>query len=188
MLPPELNIKELSLLPYPSKVFHDLYIEGSLFIAHVLKEGRVLYDDGYYANLRKIPFEISRASLSLQWQILKQRLRLFDNLSIYGDVFTDCLSHLYPLIKNVAIVALAIRGEQVFDKDRALQLFAQMFPEMKEDIAELCRLRPFSLIWSKAASIPEPFVPVNCRELTEAFLHKLRRIMAKVEVSELQAN
>jgi len=115
ILPSELNIKELSLLPYPLEIFTKLYMEGSLFIAHVLKEGLVLYDEGCYANLRRISFKVTRESLLLQWKMLKQRVRLYDNLSMFGEVFVDCLSHMYSIMKNAAIITLAMNGEMFCD-------------------------------------------------------------------------
>jgi len=184
-LPPRQNMKKLSLLPYPSGIFAILYMEGSLFMAHLLKEGRVLYDDGYIAHLTKRPFKISRESLLLQWKMLKQRVGLYDDLSIYGEVFIDCISHLYSLIKNIAIIALALKGELTFNKERALERFSLLFPQLRGDIAELIKLKPFSLIWSKGASISKPFSPINCRKQTEIYLRKLRKIISVVEHHEL---
>jgi len=185
-LPSGQNMKKLSLLPYPSGIFKILYIEGSLFMAHLLKEGQVLYDDGYYAHLRKRPFKVSRESLLLQWKMLKQRVGLYDDLSIYGEVFIDCISHLYSLIKNIAIIALALEGELTFNKERALEHFSLLFPQLRGDIAELIMLKPFSLIWSKGASIARPFSPVNCREQTEIYVRELKRIISVVEHHELK--
>jgi len=187
-LSPVQNIEKLSLLPYPSSVFKILYTEGSLFMAHFLKEGQMLYDDGYYAHLRESPFKVSRESLLLQWGMLKQRIRLYDDLSIYGEVFIDCISHLYSLIKNVAIVALALKGELAFNKERALERFSFLFPELKEDVAQLVKLKPFSLIWSKGVSISKPFSPIKCRVQIETYLRKLRKIISVVEHHELQKN
>lgn len=185
-LPSGENMKKLSLLPYPSRIFAILYMEGSLFMAHLLKEGLVLYDDGYYTHLTKQPFKISRESLLLQWDMLKQRVGLYDDLSIYGEVFIDCISHLYSLVKNVAIIALALKGELTFNKARALERLSILFPQLREDIAELTKLKPFSLIWSKGASISKPFSPINCRKKTETYLRKLRKIISEVEHYELK--
>jgi predicted nucleotidyltransferase len=187
-LPPEERIKELSLLPYPCKVFTRLYEEGSLFVAHALKEGRVLHDDGYYAGLKQTPFKVSKKSLLLQWKMLKQRIRLYDDLSIYGRVLVDCFSHLYSITKNIAVISLAMNGDFSFDKKKALRRFKKSFPQLRGDVSELVKLRAFSLIWSKGASIKEPFPPVDCREKAEICLNRLRRIVSVVELHEFGTN
>jgi len=97
LLPCEMNIKELSILPYTTSIFTQLHNEGSLFIAHVLNEGKILYDDGYFTDLKMLPFKIQRESILLQWDIIKQRISLYDNLSIYGEVFVDCSLYAYTL-------------------------------------------------------------------------------------------
>lgn len=185
-LPLGLRMKELSLLPYSSEIFKTLYIEGSLFIAHVLKEGQVLHDDGYYAHLRKLPFEVERENLLLQWKMLKQRVRLYDDLSMYGEVFVDCLSHLYSIVKNIAVITLALKGELTFNKERAVERLSDLFPQLKGEIDELIELKPFSLIFSKGASISKPFSPIYCREKTENYLQGLRKIISKVEIHEIK--
>ncbi len=184
LLPSRLRLDEVSILPYPSNVFTGMYAEGTLFMAHVVNEGRIVYDDGYYEALERVPFKISAESVLTQWNMLKLRMALFDDLSIYGRVFVDCLSHLYSILKNVAIIALAMKGQFEFNKRKALSRFASEFPELKEDVNELCQLRSFYLIWHKSASIPQPFEPLNCREKTQVFLTRLRRIIEKVEENE----
>lgn len=187
-LPPEQRIIELSLLPYPSAVFTRLYKEGALFVAHVLKEGLVLYDDGYYVNLSQTRFGVSKESLLLQWKMLKQRISLYDDLSRYGRVFVDCLSHIYSITKNIAVISLAMNGDFSFDKQKALNQFKRFFPQLREEIDELIGLRAFSLIWSKGASIKEPFSPVDCREMVETYLAKLRKIVSVVDINEFEKN
>lgn len=187
-LPPEQRIKELSLLPYPSATFTRLYKEGALFVAHVLKEGRLLYDDGYYANLIRTPFRVSKESLLLQWMMLKQRISLYDDLSIYGRVFVDCLSHLYSVTKNIAVIALAMNGDFSFNKQKALNQFKKSFPQLAGEIDELIELRAFSLIWSKGALIKRPFSPVDCREMVGTYVDKLRKIVSLVNLNEFEKN
>jgi len=120
--------------------------------------------------------------------MLKQRVKLYDDLSIYGEVFIDCLSHLYSITKNVAVITLAMKGDLSFNKQKALNRFKQLFPQLREDIAELNRLKAFSLIWSKGASIKEPFSPINCRERVEIYLNRLRKIISVVELHEFATN
>ena len=186
LLPLRLRTRELSLLPYPWDVFKDLYYEGALFMAHVVTEGKVLYDDGYFATLTRIPFKVSVNSLLLQWRMLKHRVELFDDMSIYGRVFVDCLSHLYSILKNVAIIALALGGELEFNKSRALETFVSKYPKLRRDITELRRLQSFHLIWHKSAPVVEPFVPLKCRKLTETYVDRLKRVIATVEENEIE--
>ena len=188
LLPSKINIKELSILPYTTTIFTELHNEGSIFIAHVLNEGKILYDDGYFTGLRMLPFKIQRESILFQWDIIKQRLRLYDDLSIYGEVFIDCLSHLYSITKNIAIVTLALRGELIFNKEKALKRFSLLYPDLRDDLNELIKLKPFSLIWSKDARVIKPFKPTHCKSKTEVFINKLHRIINVVEYYEIKAN
>lgn len=177
------HISGLSLIAYPSATFRLLYDEGALFIAHVLREGHVMHDDGFYADLTSVPFQVSRKGLLLDWQVLKLKLELCKKLAIYGDVLTECLSHIYPALKNVAILALALGGELLFNKDKALQHFEDRFPELKDDILRLKELEPFSLAW-KGAFTQEPFAPVGCTRRVNEYLQRLDKIISRVESYE----
>jgi len=187
ILPERLNIKELSLLPYNSIVFSELYFEGSIFMAHVLKEGKLLYDDGYFITLLKKPFKILKENLFFELQIIKQRLSLYNDLSIYGEIFIDCLSHLYSIAKNTAIIALASKGDIIFNKEEVFNHFLHHFPDLEQEIEELKKLKTFSLIWSKGAALSRPFSPVFCKDRTQNYILNLKKIIMKVEISEFKS-
>jgi predicted nucleotidyltransferase len=184
LLPRKLNISRLSLLPHTCEAFQALYREGSLFLVHIMREGRVLYDDGYYSNLTRIPFRVSRESILLEWHILKLRFKSSENLSIYGELFAECLSRLYSMAKNIAIIALALKGVFVFNKDLAFRQFCMRFPDLEKDISGLLELEPFSTIWSKGLPAEQPFSPIGCRDSVEPYIHSLDKIIQRVELNE----
>ena len=105
---------------------------------------------------------------------------------MYGEVFVDCLSHLYSITKNVAITALALRGEFIFNKEKALNRFSLLYPDLRNDLNELIKLKPFSLIWSKDARILKPFMPIHCKSNTQIFVNKLHRIINMMEYYEIR--
>lgn len=187
-LPMRLNLPQVSLLPYSIAVFERRYAEGSLFVAHVLNEGTVLFDDGYFEDLRKKPFAVSRKDLLFQLQVLRQRLGLYDDMEMFGEAFIDPLSHMYSIAKNTAILSLAFRGQLIFSKHEALEKFAIANPKLRKDVREVAKLYGFALRWSKGANVKLPFQPYRCGTRVASYVRMLQRMMESVESDAIREN
>jgi hypothetical protein len=181
LIPKDVDTVDLSLLVYPRARFDQLYSKGALFIEHVLKEGKVLYDTGYYQDLQSKEFRVSQSRLRFQLLLLRQRLDLYRDISIYNDVFTDCLSHMFSIMKNIAIVGLAIKGVIIFNKEEAINRFCIEYPSLAPHIAQLRGLRPFSLVWSKGIPVELPFSPISCAHRVEDYVRRLHLLIDSVE-------
>lgn len=176
--------RHVSLIAYPHRQFSGMYFEGSLFVAHVISEGQVLYDDGYFTALKQNGFRLSKELVSFQWKVLKQRMNLFDDLSCYGRNFAECLSQLFPLAKNVAIIVSASKGQPIFNKEMALDKLSVYYPALEDDVEDIRNLRAFSLLWRNGKHIPLPFTPFDCRDKVEYYRNKLKNIIDTVDADE----
>src|SRR5205809_982801 len=119
-LVPDLEIKtKLSLAPYSSSIFVALYKSGSLFVKHLITEGKLLYDDGFYTTLSRQPFPDSFEDSVRELNLIKDRLTLYSDLSIFNGLLFDFYTRIYLMTCDLAIVGLALRNEPQFNKSKA---------------------------------------------------------------------
>jgi len=150
---------------------------------HVLQEGSILYDDGLVSSTSR-NYEVSTEDLLLQWRIAKSRAESLGNLSVYGNIFVDPLSRLYPLAKKICILALAFRGEFLFNRHSVYYAMIREFPDLADNLRELYGLRPFAIAWKRPIRTSLPFAPVNCRRETERLRDLLKQVIDRVEQNE----
>jgi len=186
ILPINLKDIRLSLLTYPSDRFMELYQSGALFMLHVINEGIVLFDDGFYNNLRKTYFRLSKEDLTTQWKIIKQTMKLYNDLDIYGGIYITCLSHLFSIIKNVAVTSLASKGDYEFNKTISLDKLKIYYPTLEQDIEELSELKKYSLLWSKNIRTKNFKYEFYSKEKTIKHIKQLNKIIKKVELNEFR--
>lgn len=172
--------RRLKLTVYSKSDFEGLYHRGSLFAAHIIKEGVVLHDDGFYANLLKTEFTLSKEALRQSLEILKQRLSVTDDLKKFNDLFITCLSLLFAISKNTAYIALALREQPIFDKKKAFDEFGELFPPYKHKIRRLYALRPFFLRNVRGIDVPLPFEPYGCEKKVADLREDARVLLGKV--------
>lgn len=173
--------KRLQLSVYSTDSFKAMYHRGSLFVAHILKEGVVLYDDdGFYQKLRRKSFQLSKEALRQSLDILAQRLAMSDDLEKFNDYFINCLAEFFSISKNLAFIALASRGQLIFDRKRAFEAFAETYPLYREKIRRLYCLRPFFLRNVKGIDVPIPFEPYGCEKKIVELREDVKELLIEV--------
>jgi hypothetical protein len=172
-----LEAKQVGVSLYSEKQFVSAYEAGGLFFMHLLKEGRILYDDGFYRQLRKKPFELSNHKMKVALRIQRQKLELLDDLQKFNRIFVGTLASLFSISKNLVFTLLALDGQYIFNKRRAFSMLAKKHPNFKEEIRKLYGLEPFFLRNTEGISMSLPFCPYNCEEKVIEMKEAVRRIM-----------
>ncbi len=152
---PELTVSELrkvisgrnhvSLLYYRTPSFETLYRRHPLFVAHLKKEGVVLFDPaGVLRRMMERPtVPVARAAVAEEVKMYRAKLAPYRHPKRYNNNFLFCLSHLYSIGKGIIMLGLASRGVLEFNRDAAFRRFAALNPDLAEKIAKVARLRPF---------------------------------------------
>lgn len=177
LLPKE---RSISLSIYSEARFSSAYKKGSLFFAHLINEGKVLYDNGFYKRLRQEVFKPSEQKIRTTLKVLKAKLEIADDLRKYNNLYVGVLADLFTMSKILAYNLLAMNGEAVFDKKKAFSGLAERYPHYKEEIYKLYGLEPFFLRNTKGVSEPLPFSPYDCTEKVIEMRDCLKRILIGV--------
>lgn len=110
----------ISYVDYEPETFASLYKSGSLFIHHVLTEGRLLQgSELYWTELcRDFVVTTDFSALIFDHLVLSQWLA---RSSAFSNAVMPQLSHMFRALKNAAIFSLAQEGVFVYDKRKALR-------------------------------------------------------------------
>jgi hypothetical protein len=175
-LPERVKPDRLSLLYYPSTNLTQLYDQGDLFVAHLRREGAILYDkSGVLERTLHGPFQ-PRMSLKAEVEIELERLRLYSRLERFNDNFLFCLSDLYAIGKSVVMLGLAKDGVFEFDRDRAFARFRQLHPDKRSETDVVAGLRPFYRVVTKRAPDSLPFPYIGASNQTRAAVRAVRSL------------
>jgi predicted nucleotidyltransferase len=177
LLPKE---KWLSLAVYFKDDFEEMHSRGSLFMAHILREGVVLYDDGFYQQLTKRGFHLSEDELRLSLRILSDRLDVATDLEKFGNYYIRCLSNFFTISTNLVINALALHGQLVFSKKQAFSQLASVYPKYEKKLNRLFELQPFFVRNSKGLDVALPFEPYNCEKEVIQLRDDIRQLLLEV--------
>lgn len=181
MIPKSLLPDEsISLSIYSEARFCSAYRKGSLFFAHLINEGKVLYDDGFYKHLRQEAFEPSRKKMKTTLKALKQKLEIATDLQKYNNLYIGVLADFFSISKILTYNVLAMNGAVVFGKKKAFSRLAETYPRYKEEICKLYSLEPFFLRNVKGIPEPLPFRPYDCEEKVIEMRESLKRILVGV--------
>jgi predicted nucleotidyltransferase len=164
---PKLTVAELrkgisernhvSLIYYQTPSFETLYRRHPLFIAHLKKEGVVLFDPaGVLKRMLDSP-TVTKADVAEEIKTYRAKLAAYRHPKRYNNNFLFCLSHLYSIGKGVIMLGLASRGVLEFNRDAAFGRFATLNPDLAEQVAKVARLRPFYRLVSDRKPEPQPF-------------------------------
>lgn len=164
---PKLTVAELrkvisernhvSLIYYRTLTFATLNRRHPLFIAHLKKEGVVLFDPaGMLSKVLHSP-PVTKADIAEEIKLYRAKLAPYRHPKRYNNNFLFCLSHLYTIGKGVIMLGLASRGVLEFNRDTAFERFASMNPDLAERVATVARLRPFYRLVSDRKPEPLPF-------------------------------
>jgi hypothetical protein len=147
----------VSLIYYRTPSFETLYQRRPLFVAHLKKEGMVLYDPlGVLSRMLKSP-DPSKTDIAEEIKIYLAKLTPYRYSKRYNNNFLFCLSHLYSIGKGVIMLGLANCGVLEFNREAAFEQFESLNPELADKVAKVARLRPFYRLVSGRRPEPLPF-------------------------------
>jgi predicted nucleotidyltransferase len=164
---PELTVAKLrtaisernhvSLIYYQTPSFETLYRRRPLFVAHLKKEGLVLYDPlGVLNRMLESP-NPAKADIAEEIKVYLAKLTPYRFPKRYNNNFLFCLSHLYSIGKGVIMLGLANCGVLEFNREAAFEQFESLNPDLADNVAKVARLRPFYRLVSGRRPEPLPF-------------------------------
>jgi predicted nucleotidyltransferase len=147
----------VSLIYYRTHSFETLHRRRPLFVAHLKKEGVVLFDPtGVLSRMIKSP-TLTKVDVAEEIKIYRAKLIPYRYPKRYNNNFLFCLSHLYSIGKGVMMLGLASCGVLEFNREAAFERFASLNPDLAEQVATVERLRPFYRLVSGRKLEPLPF-------------------------------
>lgn len=170
----------LSISIYPLAGFLKLQTEGSLFVAHLFKEGAVLYDDGHFLELRNRPFHVSPRTLLTTCKIIRKNLAIYDDLSIFNGLFAPSLAHLYSMAADLAMIACALTGKLEFRKVCALQMVGEIFPNLTREIQLVAPLNDIWLLVDRGSRNERQFGDYLHQQKVSECVQVVRELSEKV--------
>jgi predicted nucleotidyltransferase len=139
----ESRFDKLSITIYSKRELAFLSAAKSLFLLHLSREGKILFDKlGFLSDLLR-DFQ-PKPSYRPDFE---KSLRLADPLrcAVWGAPNNlHRLSYLYSLFRVFGVYLLAERGIYEFSKSRMVQLLCNSFPGNRQPIQMLSRLRPLN--------------------------------------------
>lgn len=172
---------KFSLLPYNREIFKLMYRHGNLFVRHVVTEGKILYDNGFLSKLKREPLPSSYNDSKRELDSIKNRLNLYDNPIIFNNLYVDSISRIYKIFSGMVITALGIKNEPQFNKEKALERFLKLYPNLKEDILSLNELKPFDLAKKGEFKYRNQNLPTISHNEFEDKIKRLRRMIHSIE-------
>ena len=170
--------RNLAFSVYSQNQIDSAYKEGILFLVHVLKEGRIVYDDGFFKELSSSPFTLSPRRIRLSLRIFEQRLEAGDDLEMFDHHFVKLLSNYYSIAKSIAFILLAIDGQYLFNKKKAFETLSVKYPIYRGKIKKLSELEPFYLRAARRSDIEYPFDPADAEQKVIEAREYLKELIA----------
>lgn len=127
----------LSYVDYDQATFFRLYNKGSLFIKHILSEGRLLGGSKSAWSLLQRSFRVQEdftQEIESQFELYRW---LRDPSQFEGAEYA-LLSYTFRALKNLGVFSMAQEGRYIFEKREVLEAFLPQLPE--EDIDLLIRV------------------------------------------------
>jgi predicted nucleotidyltransferase len=110
----------INYVDYDLNTFNKLYYSGSLFIYHILREGKLLYGEQIKWQKYIDDFRL-KDDFSGELQKIKDNMGLFEDIDMFGGKHLSLYSNLYKLVKNYSIFYLADKKIFEFNKERAMR-------------------------------------------------------------------
>lgn len=173
--------RQIGLSIYSEDEFSTGYRKGSLFFVHLLNEGIVIYDDGFFRKLLTEPFFASKKEMDFAMKILKRRLEVTKDLTKFNNLFVGVLADYYTIFKNASFTLLAKNDQFIFNKKKAFSELAKKYPKYEKEIRKLLQLEPFFLRSAKGISKSYPFSPNDKRKVIEMREHIEKLVSLGVE-------
>jgi predicted nucleotidyltransferase len=169
---------KLSLLPYSKMRFTEMYKNGNLFVRHVMAEGELLFDDGFVKELNKEPFPSTRNDSLKELSSIKERLKFYNDPSIFNNLFSDCFYRIYRLFSRVMIIGVALRNEYEFNRHKAIKRLIELYPFLKDDVLSLEKLEKYSF---KANMIKDKDSTTMSESDVQENVAKLKKVIEFIE-------
>jgi hypothetical protein len=151
------NGDHVSLMYYPTSAFQKVVQQRPSFVAHLKKEGMALYDRlGLLQSFLKQPL-VSRADVAEEIRAYRAKLEAYNYPRRYNNNFLFCLSRLYSIGKAVIMLDLAKSGVFEFNRESAFRRFADLNPDLAEQVEKVSQLRPFYSLVNGREPGPLPF-------------------------------
>lgn len=147
--------QRVSLLPVSASVFRAMYRNGNLFARHVVREGRILYDDGFFKSITRETLPESRQDAWRTLKVAKERLAIYRNVGAFNNRHVYPASRVFSILRNVVVAGVAIKGEAVFGQDEAVRRFLEYYPQTRLDVERLLNLKPYALMTSRHRPPPD---------------------------------
>ncbi len=181
---PESKYKQrVSLIPFSREMFRALYRNGDLFVHHVTTEGKVVCDDGFFGSLSKETMPDFGKDARRELNVAKERLTIYRNVDAFNDYNVYPASRLFAILSQVIVAGVALRGEAVFNRGKAMKRFLQYYPETQRQILKLIELQPYA----QAASRHRPSSGGQVEEISTSDLRgmvdSLEMVIQNVEHS-----
>lgn len=173
--------QRVSLIYYPAEAFEEQRRARALFIAHLQKEGVILYDrSGRMKAVLEKPFA---PVVDVEEGLRAHRARLapYSDPRRFNNNFLFCLSHLYSIGKGVVMLGLAKEGVLEFNREAAFQRFAGLNPDLADETRKIAQLRPFYRLVTGRRPEPLPFSYESAdRQMLEA-VHAIETLAQRAE-------
>lgn len=121
----------VTFIDYDEATFQRLHQQGSLFLHHIFREGVLIQGSEDSWRLLSETFNV-RPDFSVEIAEYVSLYRWLNDPGQFENAEEPLLSHLFRVLKNIAIFALAERQIYVFEKRDVLSRFLPGLP--KEDI------------------------------------------------------
>lgn len=110
----------ISYIDYELEVFTSLHQSGSLFVHHILTEGKLIAGSACLWSDLAERFSVTK-DLSNEFREQVALCAWIARPTLFSDAAIPFLSHMFKALKNAAIFSLAHRGVYVYDKSQALK-------------------------------------------------------------------
>lgn len=167
---PNIDPSIVSYIDYDEETFSKLYNAGSLFLYHVLYEGRLLSGDK--SIWRELQNEFSvQSDFSKEMAEISLVTEFLSNVDVFGGKFLTPLVNAFTELKNACIFYLAHQGIYTFEKSKCLQ-YALPNSRLLPELLSLKKFYDYSI---RGQNLELPFDPNSNEKCKELLLevHKL---------------
>jgi predicted nucleotidyltransferase len=166
---------KVSIIYHTPETLERFVKNGSRFIVHLQLEGKVLFDsNGVLGEIQRLPTLRTSVKPEVDGQL--KRLELLDRPQRFNGNFLFPLTHAFSSGKAIVMAILAENQIYEFNRDGALDAFAERFPASRSDIEALRRLAPFSALVSKGSEEELPFSYRDCEKELAVAVSAIRRL------------
>lgn len=159
---------------YDEEDFIKFYSEGSLFIHHVLAEGKLLYGNINQWNTLRRTFSV-QTDFSEELSKLFQISEYYGTPSIFGEKFLTAFSNAFIDLKNACIFFNAYNHKYIYNKAQCINSLSYL-DSWDEVFLSLDAFYNYSV---RELNQPFPFNPYN-KDICEPLLVKIHAFIKEI--------